>query len=129
MFENSLAQLKQENEKLRKRLAATQQLGLRGDALKAFETHYLKNLELDKQGNINGIQGRDGQLYVADVWLKRARQGQEGPAVQALLATNDSQSEISQPHVGVDQLKTLSTEQLAAIARGDLVVSISVLDS
>ncbi|MGD1942699.1 MAG: hypothetical protein ACFB0G_15435 [Leptolyngbyaceae cyanobacterium] len=129
MFDNSLARLKQENEKLRKRLAATQQLGLRGDALKAFETHCLTNLELDQQGNISGIQGRDGQRYTATVWLERARQGQEGPAAQALLATNDSQSEISQPHVGVEQLKTLSAAQLEAIARGDLVVTISVLDT
>ena len=127
MFDQSLARLKQENEKLRKRLAATQQLGLRGEALKVFETHCLTNLELDRQGNITGIQGRDGQRYAAVVWLERARQGQEGPVVQALLATNDSQSEISQPHVSVDQLTTLSAAQLAAIACGDLVVTISVL--
>jgi hypothetical protein len=94
MIQDHLARLKQENEKLRKRLAATRQLGLQGPALQAFEACCLSQLMLDEQGQIGSIKGQDGQDYEVEAWLQRVRQGQEGAEIQAILAANDSEPEV-----------------------------------
>jgi hypothetical protein len=90
MIQDQLARLKQENEKLRKRLAATQQLGLQGAVLQAFEACCLSRLVLDEQGQISHIHGQDGNAYAPEEWLQRARQGQEGAEIQALMGNRDS---------------------------------------
>jgi len=94
MIQDQLARLKQENEKLRKRLAATQQLGLQGAALQAFEACCLSRLVLDGQGQISHIQGQDGNVYTPEEWLQRARQGQEGEEIKTILTTHGSGSDV-----------------------------------
>jgi hypothetical protein len=89
MIQDHLARLKQENAKLRKRLAATRQLGLQGAALQAFEACCLSQLVLDEQGQISHIHGQDGNAYTPEEWLQRARQGQEGEEIQALMGNSD----------------------------------------